>query len=153
MFKNRILNSQYRMATVIGIFAPVIALAQSPKVPDPTEPSTDRNFEIFTLCLPVIALLGILFAIIIISRIKAENKIRQQLIEKGVSEETLKNMMLNGNQRARLETLKWGFVIGGTGIGIVISQLFSFGFMTFATVFIFISIGLISYYFLSEKFK
>jgi hypothetical protein len=137
------------MVAIISILSPVILFAQDQTPPYHT--STDKSFEIFELCIPVLLILAILYAVVSIFRIKAENKIRQQLIDKGIPDDTLKQMLMNGNQRIRLETLKWGLIIGCTGIGLYICQFFTFSFITFAILFVSISFALLIFYFLTKS--
>jgi len=140
------------LAVVLGgILTPVFSFAQD-QTP-PYNPYTANFFKVFDSFIPVFLILAFLYAVVTIFRIRAENKIRQQLIEKGIPDDTLKQMLMNGNQRIRLETLKWGLIIGFTGIGLCICQYFSFGYITFSIIFISISIALIIFYFISQKPK
>lgn len=131
------------------VLSPLISAAQA-QDPAYQHAVPDKAFEI---AIPVLLILAILNALVSIFRIKAENKVRQQLIDKGVSDDNLKQMLLNGNQRIRLETLKWGLMIGCTGVGLFICQFLTFGFITFSILFISIGIALLAFYTLSGKQK
>jgi uncharacterized membrane protein YozB (DUF420 family) len=133
----------------ISIVAPLTSFAQTP----PYDAAATRAYEVFQSCILVFIVLAVLFAVIAIFKIKAENKIRQQLIDKGIPDDTLNQMMKNGNERIRQETFKWGIITGCTGVGLIVCNYFAFGVLTFAVLFISISIGLLIYYFLSEKQK
>jgi hypothetical protein len=150
MNRNRLLKLRNLAAiAAIGILAPATSFAQTP----PYDPVATRSFEILQFCVLVFIILAILFAVIAIIRIKAENKIRQQLIDKGIPDDALNQMMKNGNERIRQETLKWGIVMGCTGLGLVICNYFAFSLLTFAVLFVSVSVGLLIFYFLTEKRK
>jgi len=134
---------------IMSLLTPAISLAQD-QTP-PYNPYAENFFKVFDSFIPVFLILAFLYAVVSIFRIKAENKIRQQLIDKGIPDDTLKQMLMNGNQRIRLETLKWGLIIGFTGIGLFICQYLSFGYITFAIIFISISLALLAFYFLAQK--
>jgi len=151
MIRNKSFKSGILTVVLVGILTPVFSFAQD-QTP-PYNPYAENFFKVFDSFTPVFLILAFLYAVVSIFRIKAENKIRQQLIDKGIPDDTLKQMLMNGNQRIRLETLKWGLIIGFTGISLCICQYFRFGYITFAIIFISISIALLIFYFLSEKSK
>ena len=139
------------MIAIISFLTPVISIAQD-QTP-PYDRSFTQSFEIFELCIPVLLILAGLYAVVSIFRIKAENKIRQQLIDKGIADDTLKQMLMNGSERIRLETLKWGLITGCTGVGLLICHFYPFSFITFAILFVSISSALLIFYFLSQKYR
>lgn len=134
---------------LIIVVTPLISLAQ-PQDPAYQHTVPDKAFE---LSIPVLLILAFLHTVVSIFRIKAENKVRQQLIDKGISDDALKQMLLNGNERIRMGSLKWGLIIGCAGLGLFVCQFLTFGFITFSVLFISIAAGMIAFYILSGKYR
>jgi ABC-type branched-subunit amino acid transport system permease subunit len=70
------------------------------------------------------ALIPIAFfaAVAFIIKIILDYKLRKQLIEKGVTKETIKNLYPDKTENV-LTSLKWGLVLVGVGIGGFVGQL------------------------------
>jgi len=137
------------LPAVFTIALPLLSVAQTSD--EEGRYARAKTFEMVQYLLPVFVLLAILYAIVSIFRIKADNKIRQQLIEKGISEDMLRRLLLTGDERKRNETLKWAIVVGCTGAGMIISGYLGFNFLSFAVVMMSIAAGLIMHYFLAPK--
>jgi hypothetical protein len=99
----------------------------------------DRVFEIGV---PLFVAVATIYALISIFKIITENITRQRLIDKGVSDDALKQMLLNGNKRMILEAKKWGLLIGFIGIGLFICRFITFGYTTFAVLALCIAVAL-----------
>lgn len=102
-----------------------------------------------------IALFATIFGIIFVA-VSARNKERMALIEKGMDASIFKEV---SNTHGRYNALKWGLVIVGVGIGLILGNIFDIhGIMDddvayFAMVFVFGGLGLLSYYLLIRKIK
>jgi len=101
-----------------------------------------------------ITMFGSAFGIVYVA-ISARNKERLALIEKGMDSSIFKTSETHG----RYNALKWGLVIVGVGIGLILGNIFDIhGIMDddvayFAMVFVFGGLGLLTYYLLIRKIK
>lgn len=102
-----------------------------------------------------IALFATIFGIIFVA-VSARNKERMALIEKGMDSSIFKQA---NDTHGRYNALKWGLVIVGVGIGLILGNIFDIhGIMDddvayFAMVFVFGGLGLLTYYLLIRKIK
>ncbi len=102
-----------------------------------------------------IALFATIFGIIFVA-VSARNKERMALIEKGMDASIFKEAR---DTHGRYNALKWGLVIVGVGIGLILGNIFDIhGVMDddvayFAMVFVFGGLGLLTYYLLIRKIK
>jgi hypothetical protein len=108
----------------------------------------DKTFEIGV---PALVIMVILYTLTQVVKIQAEKKIRERMIEKGISEETIILLTRNANKRLRLEFLKWGFILGYTSVAFLVSQYIVFGFVTFALVFAALAAAMFSVYFMNKR--
>jgi len=102
-----------------------------------------------------IALFASIFGIVYIA-VTAKNKERLALIEKGMDASIFKEAT---QTHGRYGALKWGLVIVGIGIGLILGNIFDMnGIMDeevaySAMVFVFGGIGLLTYYLLIRRIK
>ncbi len=125
--------------TLLLSCSPLLAFAQEQN-PAYQHAIPDKVFE---LGIPLVTIIIIFYSIISLFRIVTDNRTRQRLIDKGVSDEALKQMLLNGNKRIPLEALKWGLILGFTGLALIVCSFIPFGYLTFATLFLGIAAGLL----------
>jgi hypothetical protein len=132
--------------TLLLTCSPLLALAQE------QNPAYQHDIpdKVFELAIPLMIIILLFYTIISVFRIVTDNRTRQRLIDKGVSDEALKQMLLNGNKRLTLEALKWGLILGFTGIALLICHFIPFGYLTFAVLFIAIALGLLVFSFISK---
>jgi hypothetical protein len=81
-----------------------------------------------------------------------DNKTRRMLIEKGMVDEKVKYLFRNGNQP--FSSMKWGMVLVGIGLALLIGQIFRYDISEQATMgmmFLFAGIGFIIYYFMVKN--
>ncbi len=125
----------------------LLALAAIPSIASAQEVNPAYQHEIpdkvFEMGVPLVFIIMFFYTITAVLRIITENKTRQRLIDKGVSDEALKQMLVNGSTRMKTETRKWALVILFTGIGLFICKFLPFGYETFAVLCISISVGLL----------
>lgn len=133
--------------TGLILFIPALLAAQ-PVDPGYQHKVPDKVIEIGA---PLFLFLAIVYAVVSIFRIYYENKIREKLIDKGISEETLKQMLSNGNKRFSIEALRWSLMIGFTGAGLIICHYIEFGFISFGIIFVCLSLALGIFYTVSKK--
>lgn len=81
-----------------------------------------------------------------------DNKTRRMLIEKGMVDEKVKYLFKNGTQP--FSSMKWGMVLVGIGLALLIGQVFRYDISEQATMgmmFLFAGIGFIIYYFMVKN--
>lgn len=92
------------------------------------------------------------FAVAIIVKFISDNKIRRQLIDKGIVDENIKYLYTYEVQP--LSSIKWGVVLIGIGLALLIGQIFHYEIseeVTIGLMFLFAGIGFVIYYFMAKK--
>jgi hypothetical protein len=99
-----------------------------------------------------IALFIMIFGII---KVTVENRTRQKAIEKGMGDENLRFLFARLPSEQRLSSLKWGLVLVGLGLALLLRELFPNLISDNAGVglmFLFSGIAFLVYSFLAEKY-
>jgi hypothetical protein len=142
-----IMNTNKKLFTTLaGAFFTSFAHSQDPN-PAYQHRVPDRVFE---MGIPLFIILSFLYVIVLVFKIISDNKMKNRLIEKGISEETIKLLVDNGRRKLSLEALKWALIIGFCGIGLFINQYITFGFTSFAILFMCIAAALLTFYFTTK---
>jgi uncharacterized membrane protein len=106
--------------------------------------------------LPMVVTSVVFGSIILVIKIISDNRIRRILIESGQLDEKAKFLYLKGEKSAceLLSSVKWGMVMIGIGLALLIGQLFpesvSEG-MTIGFMFLFAGIAFLIYYAMKKK--
>jgi uncharacterized membrane protein len=93
-------------------------------------------------------------AIVAIVKIAADAGTRNRLINKGIVDEKVKHLFATSAQLQRLSSLKWGLVLIGIGLALLIGQLaeeYMSDQSTFGLMFIFAGIAFFIYYGVARK--
>jgi hypothetical protein len=107
-------------------------------------------------------LTGVLIVFIIFSaaafviKVISDNRIRRRIIESGQVDEKVKYLYFRSDRRPfdPLSSVKWGLVLIGIGLALLLGQLFPYEItegMTFGLMFLFAGIAFLIYYFLQKK--
>lgn len=99
--------------------------------------------------IPIVMFITIGYVIKVLS----DNVTKRKLIEKGVVDENIKYLYDQPGSRITA-TLKWGMVMIGIGLAIIIAYLFGYDIedeITFALLFIFAGLGLLFFYIIANK--
>jgi hypothetical protein len=107
--------------------------------------------QLFEIGVPALLIMVVLYTITQLVKVRADKKIRESMIGKGISDETIVFLAKNANKRLRLEYLKWGLIAGYTSVAFLLSEFITFGFITFALVFAAVAAALLTLYLLSKK--
>ena len=103
--------------------------------------------EFFETVLPMLIVFGTVGFVI---KTSLDYKMRRQLIEKGLVDEKVKNIFAG---TVTTETsIKWGMVLIGIGLAILLGELFPYSIsdeVTVSLIFLFSGIGLILFYLIS----
>lgn len=92
------------------------------------------------------------FAVAAIVKFVSDNRTRRLLIEKGIMDEKVKYLYKDSVQP--LSSIKWGLVLVGIGLALLIGQVFRYDITKEATIglmFLFAGIGFVIYYFLAKN--
>ncbi len=97
----------------------------------------------------------IFFSVVAIVKIVSESKTRQRLIDRGGNaDETVRQMYGASAKMQSASSLKWGMVLVGIGIALLVGQLFPHyvsSEVTFGLMFLFAGIGFLLYYPMAKK--
>ncbi len=104
---------------------------------------------------PEIIIVPVLFlSIVAIIKIISDNRLRRIMIEKGKLDESLKYFPQVGTATSPFSSVKWGLVLIGLGLALLLGQLFPYRIsdtMTVGFMFLFAGIGFLIYYFLVKN--
>ena len=93
-------------------------------------------------------------AIVVVVKIISDTMTRHRLIAKGMADEKVKHLFVKDAQLQWLSSLKWGMVLIGIGVALVISQLAE-DYIThesvFGLMFIFAGVAFLIYYGIARK--
>lgn len=81
--------------------------------------------KVFEIGLPLLVLFLIINAFVAVFRIKAENRLREKAIEKGISETTLVALFGEDKKLGNLVYFKWFLVLAALGISLLIIHALS----------------------------
>jgi len=98
-----------------------------------------------------IALFIVVAAIV---KIVTDNRTRQKLIDKGLVDENVKYLFANKLEYTAPSSLKWGMVLVGVGLAILIGQMLPRRIseeVTIGAIFMFAGLGLLLYYFIASR--
>lgn len=103
----------------------------------------DKYFEII-----IVILVGWIAAAIIMSFVKAllDNRLKYKMIEKGVTEETIQQVLSPDRTEAKHNSFKWFLLLMGISLGIFISSVFQFGTISIGIILFTTSISFFIYY-------
>ncbi len=107
-------------------------------------------------------LTGVLIVFIIFStaafviKVVSDNRIRRRLIESGQLDEKVKFLTFHSGRRPAdpLSSVKWGMVMIGIGLALLIGQLFPYDVteeMTFGLMFLFAGLAFLIYYNIQKR--
>ncbi|MEW6196412.1 MAG: DUF6249 domain-containing protein, partial [Bacteroidota bacterium] len=85
---------------------------------------------------------------IIMSFVKAllDNRLKYKMIEKGVTEETIQQVLSPDRTEAKHNSFKWFLLLMGISLGIFISSVFQFGTISIGIILFTTSISFFIYY-------
>lgn len=76
--------------------------------------------KVFEMGIPLLFLFFVAQALMSFAKMRAENRLKLRIIEKGVSEETLVEIFRESNAIAKLQPLKWFLFSMATGLALMI---------------------------------
>ncbi len=103
---------------------------------------------------PVLVLGVIFWGIVVIIREVAQNRLRHRILEKGLTGVNVQNLFQKESVSGSQSALKWGILLLGVGLVLLVSQLIPVEFSdeaTFGAMFITAGICLLVYYFVVPK--
>ena len=104
--------------------------------------------------LEILIPLFIFLPVALIIKIISDNHIRRKLIEKGMVDENIKYLFMKRYSFHPVSNLKWGFILIGLGLPMVLSQFLPSTFSDpgiFGLMFIFAGIGFVAYYLIAKN--
>lgn len=103
---------------------------------------------------PVLIVAIVFLSIITFTKIIADNRVRNKLIEKDQLNESVQYLYAGNLDYQAPSSLKWGFVLIGVGAAFIIGQIVPKDLseeITAGSIFLFAGIGLIVYYFVAGR--
>lgn len=117
----------------------------------PTTPSQDFVKMIGDMT-PLVGFIAFFLAIVTMFKGFFDYRLKSRMVEKGISDESLKNYFMPAKPDLGLyESLKWGLVAAGLGLGLTIANYLPVGLMSIGVVVLFTAIGFIGYFMVVSK--
>ena len=91
----------------------------------------------------------VFFSCVAVVKIIADASTRRRLIEKGLADEKVRELYTATHHLQSASSLKWGMVLVGIGIAVLVGQLFPHYIsdeITFGLMFVFAGVGFLVYY-------
>ena len=111
----------------------------------------------FTELIPIFGIGSFLATIVILVKITSDNKIRKQILDKGLTEDSVKALFpKQWNGGGVSSSLKWGIVLICVGLAFLIGQVApveNADNLTAICLFLFAGIGLVVYYLIEKRMK
>ena len=100
----------------------------------------------------VIIVPAVFLAFVMIVKIISDNRVRKQLIEKGMVQDGIKLMSVNRISEP-LSSMKWGLALVAIGAALFIAELLPLysNEATFGLIFLLVGIAFIAYYFITRR--
>lgn len=99
--------------------------------------------------------LSFFVACIFIVKIVLDYRLKRKLLERGEIDKNITSLFLHQAEQYAPSSLKWGLVLIGIGLAVVIGQLLPYdydrGEIIFSLMLIFAGIGLLIYYFIANR--
>lgn len=120
-----------------------------------TYSSAQGFVEIARDIVPVTAFLAFFYAVVTMFKAFFDYRLKTRLVEKEVPTESLQHYFLPTKPEPRLyESLKWGLVAAGLGLGLCIANYLPLGLISVGVVVLFVAAGFITYFvILSKRFN
>ncbi len=102
----------------------------------------------------IIVPIGIFMVLAYSVKILSDNRLRRLLIEKGQVNESVKYLFMDREYKNVPSSLKWGMVLIGIGVAILVGQLVPHSLMEEVTVggmFFLAGLGLVLFYFIASR--
>ena len=118
-------------------------------VPRETKAIPDKVFE---FGIPVLLIFLVINALVTIFRIRAEAKLKEKAIDKGISEPTLVALFSEDRSMLKYSYLKWFLVLAAIGVSLIYIHFLaqyvkiSSGYFSLGVISLFVSISLLIYY-------
>lgn len=137
-----------------------VAAAMPPMPPMPPLPQDMENMgspvhnlvELSNNIIPVAIFLALFYAVVTMFKTFFDYRLKSRLIDKGVSDESLPHYFLPDKPQSGLyESLKWGLVAAGLGMGLIIANYVPVGLISVGVVVLFVAAGFITYFMIITK--
>lgn len=130
---------------------------QDPKIYDPHQHKIIPD-KVFEIGLPLLVLFLLANTLVAIFKIKADSRLREKAIDKGISEPALIALFGEDKKLSTLVYVKWFLILGALGISLLIIQASAAyffqspsGYFALGIITIFQSIALLVYYRILKK--
>ena len=127
--------------TIIAIISTIVANAQNDSIS-----TVDKDIQVMIGILIVIALIS--FTILTIIKRWMEYRLKNKLIDNGLSENTINSILQNGTNRNKNSNIKWFAILVGVGIALtIINYTLPLGIHSIAIMTFSVSVSFLSYFF------
>jgi len=139
--------------TILACSVTVVSFGQnhSPNDPHYSKAIPDKFIEVPGLILLVYLAVHVLLTII---KMFLDNRLKVKMIDKGVSEELIKQVAQRNPKEMMMDAIKWLMLLTGLAVGIFAASLFPIGILTVAFIVSGAALGFLVYFIvLKNKFK
>jgi len=113
--------------------------------------------KVFEFGIPVLLILLLVNALVTIFRVRAEARLKEKAIDKGMSESTLITLFKEDSSMIKYTYLKWFLILAAVGVSLIYIHFLaqygriSSGYLSLGVISLFVSIALLIYYRIIRK--
>jgi hypothetical protein len=144
------MNSKKIILASLASLIAVIANAQQQLGQQQYDPHLNKAIpdKLFEIGIPVSLILILIFSVVQILKNNGENRLKHRMIEKGISEETMKALFAVNQKEPMLNALKWFLILTAVGTCLIATQFLGFNFLSFGLLFLYLAFAFLIYYFI-----
>jgi hypothetical protein len=147
-----LLYAQDSLQNVAAAIPPIPPLPPLPQGMENIDSPVNNLVELSNNIIPVFIFLALFYAIVTMFKTFFDYRLKSRLIDKGVSDESLPHYFLPDKPQSGLyESLKWGLVAAGLGMGLIIANYVPVGLISVGVVVLFVAAGFIAYFMIITK--
>lgn len=147
-----LLYAQDSLQNVAAAIPPIPPLPPLPQGMETISTPSQDLVQMSNNIIPVFIFLALFYAIVTMFKTFFDYRLKSRLIDKGVSDESLPHYFLPDKPQSGLyESLKWGLVAAGLGMGLIIANYVPVGLISVGVVVLFVAAGFIAYFMIITK--
>ena len=145
------------LSTTLTFMITTVSLAQDTihnVLPHGYDPNHDKIIpdKVFEIGLPLLFLFMLVNSIVTIFKIRAENRLKEKVLDKQVSDATLVTLFAEDKSLARYSYLKWFLILAALGVSfIIIPRTPGHGYMALGMISLLLSFAFLAYFLIIRK--
>lgn len=142
----------YAQDSLQNVAAAIPPIPPFPEGMENIDSPANNLVELSNNIIPMVIFVALFYAVVTMFKTFFDYRLKSRLIDKGVSDESLPHYFLPDKPQSGLyESLKWGLVAAGLGMGLIIANYVPVGLISVGVVVLFVAAGFIAYFMIITK--